>query len=90
MPTSPSNLAYIENGLLRRLAPDEQLVFDARLLVDETLRSEAAQLQTVYAAITAAAREQLRAEVKAVHKQLFTDQTHRNFRNRILRLFGNH
>jgi hypothetical protein len=40
MPTSPNNLLYIENGLLRRLAPDEQLVFDARLLVDEALRSD--------------------------------------------------
>jgi hypothetical protein len=89
MPTSPNNLAYLEDGLLRRLAPDEQLVFDARLLVDERLRSEAAELQLAYAAITAAAREQLRAEVKAVHEQLFTAQTHRTFRNRMLRLFSN-
>jgi hypothetical protein len=89
MPTSPNNLAYLEDGLLRRLAPDEQLVFDARLLVDESLRSEAEELQTAYAAITAAAREQLRAEVKAVHEQLFTSKVHSNFRNRILRLFGN-
>ncbi|MGL5888530.1 MAG: hypothetical protein ACRC3B_01515 [Bacteroidia bacterium] len=89
MPTSSSNLAYTEDGLLRRLAPDEQLVFDARLLVDETLRREAEELQTAYAAITAVAREQLRAEVKAVHQQLFTGKTHAAFRNRILRLFGN-
>lgn len=88
MPTSPNKLHYIEEGLHRRLPPGEQQLFDARLLTDEAFRQEAESFQTACALVVASARQQLRAEVKALHEHLFTAPAHENFRRKVMRIFG--
>jgi hypothetical protein len=88
MRTSPNKLHYLEEGLQRRLPPGEQQLFDARLLTDDAFRQEAETLHTACALVVASARQQLRAEVKAVHDHLFSAPAHENFRRKVMRIFG--
>jgi hypothetical protein len=87
MRTSLNNLQEIEGFLLKRLAPPEALVFEARMIVDHDLVQQVNLQKETYAAIQQYGRRKLKVELETVHQTLFTLPKHQRFRERIMALF---
>lgn len=77
----------IEQHLFKQLAPQEQLLADARLLIDPALREKTEWQQNAYALVTAYSRQQLKKELEDVHRKLFSEKRFEGFRKRISRIF---
>jgi len=77
----------IENHLLGKSAPEEQLLFDAKLIIDAELRDKTAMQNRTYDLIRLHGRRQLKAELQVIRQKLFTEPTHQSFADRIRRLF---
>lgn len=88
MRTSLNEIRLIEDHLDKRLDGAEETLFQAKLLLDKRLDAEVqAQFQT-YRLVKAYGRSSLKRDLDAVHKKLFTEAEHRNFRFKILSIFG--
>ncbi len=87
MRTSLNEIRQLEDYLLRQAGPEEVVLFEARLLLQPDLAEKAAWQQRAYGIIRAYGRKQLRAEIEAAHRKLFTAPEHEPFRRRIFRLF---
>lgn len=89
MRTSLNNIALTERHLLKKSTPASALLFEAKMLINEDLQSDVAAQQQVYSLVKQYGRKQLKAEIEAVHQQLFTQPEHRSFRQKIARIFLN-
>lgn len=87
MRTSLNNIAQIEARLLNKQQPADALLFDAKLLLDDTLQADVSAQQEVYSLIQQYGRRQLKLEIEAAHQQLFTLPEHLSFKQKISRLF---
>ncbi len=87
MRTSLNELRVAEAYLLRTAPPGEQLVFEARLILEPALRQETSWQQKTYGVIREYGRQQLQAEIREVHQKLFSDRRYAGFRSRINRIF---
>ncbi len=67
-------LHLIEQHLLGPTAPADVVGWEARLLLDPTLRADADAQRRLYAGIRAAGRRQLRQELTGIHQRLFGGQ----------------
>ncbi len=81
-------LQQLEEHLFNTAAPEEALLTQARLLLSPELRENLHWQQHAYAVIQQYGRQQLKAELEAVHQKLFTQPEHTSFRQKILRLFS--
>ncbi|HUP13667.1 MAG TPA: hypothetical protein VM187_15705, partial [Niastella sp.] len=64
-------------------------VFEARLILQPALQENLLWQQKTYEIIKQYSRRRLKAEIEAVHQQLFTEPEHISFRKRILGIFSN-
>jgi hypothetical protein len=87
MRTLLNKLQEIEFFVLRQNAPAENLVFEARMIVNQDLRTEVSLQKDAYALINQYGRRQMKAQLAAVHQQLFTQPKHQRFRQKIMALF---
>ncbi len=87
MRTSLNELRLAEEYLLQTAPPGEQLVFEARLIVQPSLREETGWQQKTYRIIREYGRQQLLAEIGETHQKLFSDDRYAGFRRRISRIF---
>lgn len=87
MRTSLNNIAQTEAYLLKRANPANALLFEAKLLLDRDLQTRVSQQQQVYTLVQQYGRKQVKAEIEAVHQQLFNQPEHLSFRQKIARLF---
>ena len=87
MRTSLNNIAQTEAYLLKRSNPADSLLFEAKTLLDQNLQAHVAQQQQVYTLVQQYGRKQVKAEIEAVHQQLFNQPEHLSFRQKIARLF---
>ncbi len=87
MRTSLHEIKVIEQHLLQREPPEEALIFEARMLLDAELKEKVKWQNKTYALVQSYGRKQLKAEIDAVHQQLFTTTKHRSFRQKMLSLF---
>lgn len=87
MRTSLNEIKSIEQHLLQEQQPEDALLFEAHLILDDELQENVQWQQQVYQLVRAYGRKQLRAEIESVHQQLFTQARHRSFRQKVLRLF---
>ncbi|QHS56288.1 hypothetical protein GWR56_12350 [Mucilaginibacter sp. 14171R-50] len=87
MRTSLNNIKAIDDHLLGLAAPPDNLLFEAKMILNPELRADVYWHQQTLALVQQYGREQLRAEIEAVHKQLFTRPEHHGFRQSILRFF---
>ena len=87
MRTLLNEVQEIEAHLLKNNAPGDALLFEAKLILDDELKDKTHYQQKAYELISFYGRRQLKQEIAAVHQKLFTQQEHRGFRARILRLF---
>ncbi|MFD0793023.1 hypothetical protein ACFQZX_05305 [Mucilaginibacter litoreus] len=87
MRTSLNNIKETDDYLLGLLSAPNALVFEARMLIDAQLQEQAALHKQTHSLIQQYGRARLRADIEAVHTQLFNQPEHSSFRQRILRLF---
>jgi hypothetical protein len=87
MRTSLNELKQIEDHLLGLNAPEDSLVFEAKMILDTNLRSNVQLQQRSYTLVQQYGRKQLKAEIEAVHQQLFNNPAHRTFVDKIRSLF---
>jgi DNA-binding transcriptional regulator YbjK len=87
MRTSLNNIAQTEAYLLKKANPSNALLFEAKILLDRDLQTHVSQQQRVYTLVQQYGRKQVKAEIEAVHQQLFNQPEHLSFRQKIARLF---
>lgn len=88
MRTSLNKIQETEQYLNGQLAPEDRLVFQARLVVEEGLEEQLQWQQKTYAVIQAYGRMQLRAQLEKLHERLMTDPQHKSFSTKILQFFS--
>lgn len=64
-------IKLLESFLGGRLAEEEELEVEIRLLWDQHWQQKVAQQQLAYRAIREAGRQQLRLELHAIHRKLY-------------------
>ena len=89
MRTSLIETEQIEAHLMQRSEPGDQLVFEARLLLEPELHEKMQWQQEAYRMVKLYGRDQLKQEIDAVHQKLFTHKEHLSFSQKIRRLFTN-
>lgn len=87
MRTSLHDIQQIDDYLLKFAGEADRAVFEARLILQQSLREQLLWQQKTYAIILRYSRRQLKAEIEAVHQQLFTEPEHISFRRKIMNLF---
>ena len=78
----------IDHYLLDKLSPASRLLFEARLLIDPTLKLRVEWQQKLYSIIKRSGRRQMKSEVALVHRQLFSDPAKRDFQLSVFQLFS--
>jgi hypothetical protein len=87
MRTSLIETEQIEAHLMQQSQPGDRLVFEARLLLEPELQEKMQWQQEAYRMITLYGRDQVKLEIEAVHRKLFTQKEHLSFSQKIRRLF---
>lgn len=87
MRTSLIETERMEAHLLRRCEPGDSLVFEAKMLLDPELKDKVLWQQKAYHIVKLYGRDQLKQEIESVHQQLFKDEQHQSFRQKIMHLF---
>jgi hypothetical protein len=87
MRTSLNNIKEVDDHLLGLSAPQDSLLFEAKMIINPELRANVMWHKQTLNLVQQYGREQLRADIEAVHNQLFTRPGHRSFRQNILRFF---
>ena len=87
MRTSLIEIKHIEDHLLKQLSPEEEVVFQANLLINKELTSNLEAQVQGYELIKSYGRKQLRLEIEAVQQKLFSAKEHKSFRDKILSIF---
>jgi hypothetical protein len=87
MRTSLNNIKEIDNHVLGLASPQDSLLFEARMIINPELKLDVAWHRQTLTLVQQYGRKQLRADIEAVHNQLFTQPQHLSFRQSILRFF---
>ena len=87
MRTSLNELKAIDDHLFHQASGPDNFLFEVRLMLDDELRTKVFQQQQVHALIQQYGRKKLKAEIDAVHQQLFNDSRPHSFAAKIMRLF---
>jgi hypothetical protein len=86
MKTSLNEIKQIDDHITGQLSDGENLVIDARMIIDPVLRFNINLQRKLYALVKAYGRRSTRSEVVNVQDKLFQDT---KFRNEILTIFSN-
>lgn len=78
---------HIDRYLLGELPPEERVLFEARLLIDDELAEKTALQQQLHAIVVQSARRELKREIAAAEQHLFHHSDHRPFQALIRRIF---
>ena len=87
MTTSWNETQQIEAYIFGTAQPEEILLFEAKLLLDEELTNKVITQKKAYDAIRQFGRKQLKLEIEALQQTLFTHPKHRSFSQKIIGLF---
>lgn len=88
MRTSLNEIKQIEDHLFNQADPQDSVLFEAKLILDSRLYENVTWQQKTYTLVKQYGRKKLKAELEAVHQQLFTHQEHQSFAQKILALFN--
>jgi hypothetical protein len=80
MRTSLNNIKEIDDHVLGLAAPQNGLLFEAKMILNPELRLDVAWHRQTLTLVQQYGRQQLRADIEAVHQQLFTQPEHQTFR----------
>ncbi|WP_442588072.1 hypothetical protein ACSBL2_18675 [Pedobacter sp. AW31-3R] len=85
-----NNIKAIDDYLFGRLAPDDALLFQAKVLLNSDLMEDVQYQQETYAMIRKYSRQQIRAEIMAVQDTLTTQPQYQGFMQRMANFFKKH
>ena len=88
MMTSWNETQQIEAYIFGIGEPEDALLFEAKLVLDEDLAHKVIAQQKAYAAIRQFGRKQVKMEIEAITQALFTHPEHVSFRKKIIKLFS--
>ncbi|WP_394678841.1 hypothetical protein [uncultured Sphingobacterium sp.] len=88
MMTSWNETRQIEAYIFGIAEPEDALLFEAKLVLDEELAQKIIAQQKAYAAIRQFGRKQVKMEIEAITQALFTHPEHVSFRKKIIKLFS--
>lgn len=87
MRTSLVEIARIDSYLLGDDAPEDALIMQARLALDDDLKANVNAQKSAHNLVVRYGRQKLRQEIQAVEARLFTSAKHRSFRDQIKSIF---
>jgi len=88
MTTSWNETQQIEAIIMGTASPDETLLFEARLMLDNQFAEKVMWQNKAYHIVKQYGRMKLKAEIETVHQQLFTRPQHMGFSQKIRQLFS--
>ena len=88
MRTSLNEIKLIDDYLFNTAETGDRLVFDARLIIDDSLPEKVSLQKHTHTIIQQHSRRKLKAEIETVHQRLFGEPRHSSFAKRILNLLG--
>ena len=88
MRTSLNEIKEIDDHVLKLAPPDEALLFEAKLIINPALHEQVMWHRQTLGLVKQYGRNNLKAEIEAVHQKLFSQPEHEGFRQKIMRLFG--
>jgi hypothetical protein len=89
MRTSLTEIKLIDDHLFGTSAPGDALLFDALLILDNTLPEKMEWQKSTHILVQQYGRKKLKAEIEAVHQKLFNESPHRHFAQKTRNLFLN-
>ena len=84
---SYADTAQIQRYIIGEMSTRERLLFEARLLLDRSLRTAVKDQQKVYRVVRLSGRRALKLEIEAIHRKLFSSESGYIYRENILELF---
>ena len=87
MRTSLNEIKLIDDHLFGTAAVEDKLLLDALLILDAGMSVKIEQQKKIHFFIQQYSRKKMKAEIEAVHRQLFNEPLHQSFRQKILGLF---
>lgn len=88
MKTSLNDTHTIEQYLAGKLSPWNRMLFVSRLKVNAGLRNDVELQKKIYWLVKIYHRKKLKEELESLHQQLFNNPEKKDFRRRILEIFG--
>lgn len=87
MRTSLNEIKEIEDHLTGRHNAEEQILFEAKSLLDPLLPQKISWQNNTYCIIRLYGREQIKREIEAIHDELFKESRNKNFVKKVLGYF---
>jgi hypothetical protein len=87
MRTSLNEIKEIDDHVLKQAAPDDVLLFEAKLIINPELKYQVLWHKQTLGLVQQYGRNNFRVEIEAVHQKLFSLPEHEGFRQKIMRLF---
>jgi len=78
----------IDRYLLGKMSIAPRLLFEARLIIDPSLKLRVEWQRRLYSIIRRSGRRQMKSEVARIHHRLFTDPDKSEFQTNVLQLFS--
>jgi hypothetical protein len=88
MRTSLNQIKLIDGYIFNSNPTEDALLFDALLILNPELPAQIMWQKKTHTIVQQYGRRKIRAEIEAVHQQLFSTTEHQSFRQRILSLFS--
>ena len=88
MKTSLNDTQTIEQYLAGKLSPWNRMLFASRLKINPSLRNDVELQKKTYWLVKIYHRKKLKEELESLHQQLFSNPEKKDFRRRILEIFG--
>jgi hypothetical protein len=82
-----NNIKEIDDHVLGLTTPQDNLLFEAKMILNPELGLDVAWHRQTLTLVQQYGRKKLRADIEAIHQQLFSQPEHRSFRQTILRFF---
>jgi hypothetical protein len=88
MRTSLNEIRQIEKALQSELTPEDALVFEAKSLINPSLRINIFWQKRIYELLRYYHRKKLKERAEQIHQKIFSDPSKSSFRKNILQLFS--
>lgn len=82
-----ADIATIERFIFGKMSTSERLLFEARLLLDSSLRMAVKEQQRVYRVARLYGRRKLKMEIEGIHHRLFSSEADFTYLEHIQGLF---
>ena len=88
MTTWINNMKSIDDYVTGKLGPEDNLLFEARLLLDPALKFQVALQRRIISIVRMYGRKTVKNEAQKIGQKLFSDQSKYDFHREVNKLFG--